>query len=208
MTTTRVKICGLTRTGDIADVVAAGAWAVGFVCWPESARAVTPARMRELAATVPPGVRRVAVVVNATVDQARTLADAAALTTLQLHGDEDVTPFLSLGLEVIKAVSLETDDDLERASGLPDAVTVLVDAHDPIRRGGTGHQANWDRAALLATRRPVILAGGLTPDNVRAALGHVRPWGVDVSSGVEVAPGIKNRERIQALLQAVHEEPL
>jgi phosphoribosylanthranilate isomerase len=206
MTTTRVKICGLTRPADIADAVAAGAWAVGFVCWPGSARVVTPARLRELTKAVPDDVRRVAVVVNATVDEVRKLSDDAALTTLQLHGDEDVTPFLPMGLDVIKAVSLATDADLERASALPESVTLMVDAHDPIRRGGTGQRADWDRAAILAARRPVILAGGLRPDTVREALDCVRPWAIDVSSGVEVAPGIKDRERIQALFQALHEE--
>ncbi len=208
MRTARVKICGLTRKADVADAVEAGAWAVGFVAWPGSVRAVTPAQMRELVADVPPGVKRVGVVVDVSVEDAARLRDESAITTLQLHGHEDVGPFLELGLEIIKAVSLETDVDLARAAALPPEVMVMVDAHDPIRRGGTGRRADWSRAATLAARRPVILAGGLRPDNVRQAMEQVGPWGLDVSSGVESSPGVKIRERIRTFLRLVHQEDM
>ena len=206
MRTTRVKICGLTNRAGVADAVAAGVWAVGFVVWPQSSRAVSLAQIRDLAAEVRPHVRRVGVVVNATVEDVRRLRDEAAITTIQLHGDEDVTPFLCVGLEIIKAVSLEADADIERAAALPQEVTVMVDAHDPVRRGGTGRRADWSRAAALAARRPVILAGGLGPATVNQAIEEVAPWGIDVSSGVESAPGIKDREQVAALMRSVRQE--
>lgn len=198
----RIKICGLTRREDVAVAVEAGAWAVGCVLWPGSARAVTPEEARRLMQGVPPHVKRVGVVVNGSVEDARDWREAAGLTTIQLHGDENVAPFLAAGLDIIKAVSLETDADIEQAAALPAGVLVLVDAHDPVQRGGTGHSADWTRAAALARRRPILLAGGLRPDNIRAAVGGVAPWGVDVSSGVEASPRIKDAALIRALLMS------
>ncbi len=197
---TRVKICGLTRKDDVAAAVAAGAWAVGFVCWPGSPRAITPAHLRELVADVPSNVRRVAVVVNTPVDEVARLRDVAGLSAVQLHGDEDPLQFLSLGIDVIKAVSLDSGAAVDRAGALPEEVIILVDAYHPARRGGTGERADWERATDLAARRPVILAGGLRPDNIRQAIAQVGPWAVDVSSGVESSPGIKDAALIRALV--------
>jgi phosphoribosylanthranilate isomerase len=198
---TRVKICGLTRNTDVAAAVAAGAWAVGFVCWPASPRAVTREQLRTLTAGVAGSVRRVAVVVDPTVEDVERLRDEAGLSGVQLHGDEDPLRFLSLGLDVIKAVSLDSDAAVERAAALPEEVIVLVDTHDPARRGGTGERANWERAADLAARRPIILAGGLRADNIRQAVAQVGPWAVDVSSGVESSPGIKDPALISVLMK-------
>lgn len=203
MNGTRVKICGLTRATDVAMAVAAGAWAVGVVLWPDSPRAVAPSRVRELLSDVPPGVSRVGVVVNAGPEEARRLRDDTGLTTLQLHGDEDVTRFLPLGMNLIKAVSLASDADEARAATLPAEVMVLVDAHDPVRRGGTGQRADWTRAARLARRRPILLAGGLRPENVREAIEGVGPWAIDVSSGIESAKGIKDGSKLRALFEAL-----
>lgn len=199
----RIKICGLTRRGDVTAAVEAGAWAVGCVLWPGSARAVTPAQARGLMQDVPPHVKRVGVVVDASVADARAWCETAGLSTIQLHGDEDPAPFLAAGLDIIKAVSLEGDADLERAAALPAGVLVLVDAADPVRRGGTGQRADWTRAAALAARRPVLLAGGIRPGNIGGAVAAVAPWGVDVSSGVESAPGLKDAALITALFMNV-----
>jgi phosphoribosylanthranilate isomerase len=198
----RVKICGLTRREDVDAAVDAGAWAVGCVLWAGSARAVTPAQAREVMCDVPPQVKRVGVVVNATIDEVRRWRDAAGLTTIQLHGDERVDEFLAAGLDVIRAVSLQTAEDVERAAALPDGVLVLVDSHDPDKRGGTGQPADWTHAAALARRRPVLLAGGLHPRNLADAITRVAPWGVDVSSGVESAPGVKDPASIAAFCAA------
>ena len=197
MAGTHVKVCGLTRRDDVAAAVGQGAWAVGFVMWSGSPRMVTPSQLRELTTDVPEGVKRVAVVVNPDVEDVRRWRDEAGVTTLQLHGGEDVDPFLSIGMDLFKAVSLETDADVERAAALPVEVTVLVDAHDPVRRGGTGERADWTRAATLSRRRPVILAGGLSAENVQDAIAQVNPWGIDVSSGLESEPGIKDLAKVQ-----------
>jgi phosphoribosylanthranilate isomerase len=183
--------------------VEAGAWAVGCVLWPGSARAVTPAQARVLMQDVPAHVKRVGVAVDPSVADARALCETAGLTTIQLHGDEDPAPFLAAGLDVIKAVSLASDADLERATALPAGVLVLVDAADPVRRGGTGQRADWPRAAALAARRPVLLAGGIRPGNIGGAVAAVNPWGVDVSSGVESAPGLKDAALITSLFMNV-----
>ena len=196
MTGVRVKVCGLTRVEDVAAAVAAGAWALGFVVWPGSPRSVTLSRLGELTSTVPPSVKRVGVVVNATADEVRRLNDEGGITTVQLHGGEDVEPFLHLGIDVIRAVSLESDADIEIAAALPAEVTVLVDAHDPVKRGGTGQHADWARASELAKRRPVILAGGLRAENVREAIARVNPWAMDVSSGLEAEPGVKDHAKL------------
>jgi phosphoribosylanthranilate isomerase len=201
---TRVKICGLTRKADVTAAVEYGAWALGFVVWPDSRRFVPVAQLQELTAGLPDSVKRVAVAVNPTLDEVRRLRAGMGVTTLQLHGDEDVTPFLDLGIELIKAVSLHSDEDVERAAALPSVVTVLVDAHDPVRRGGTGERADWTRAAVLARRRPVILAGGLSADNVQDALSRVSPWAIDVSSGVESAPGIKDLAKLKSFFAMVN----
>jgi phosphoribosylanthranilate isomerase len=199
-TAVRVKVCGLTRRDDVMAAVEAGAWAVGCVLWPGSPRAVTPEAARALMRDVPPHVRRVGVVVNASVAEAHTWCDSAELTTLQLHGDEDPRPFLAAGIDVIKAVSLGTVADVDHAANLPGEILVLVDALDPVKRGGTGQRADWVRAAALAARRPILLAGGIGPANVQEAIEAVAPWGVDVSSGVESAPGLKDAARVRALL--------
>ena len=200
---TRVKVCGLTRKADVAAAVAQGAWAVGFVVWPGSPRSITLVQLGELAAAVPAGVKRVGVVVNPAIEDVRRLRDDAGLTTLQLHGDEDVDRFLSLGMDLIKAVSLKSDADVERAATLPAEVTILVDAHDPVRRGGTGERADWTRAAALSRRRPVILAGGLRAENVSHAIAQVNPWGIDVSSGLESEPGKKDHAKIEQFFASI-----
>ncbi|HUR21705.1 MAG TPA: phosphoribosylanthranilate isomerase [Vicinamibacterales bacterium] len=196
MAAIHVKVCGLTRTEDVAAAVTRGAWAVGFVVWPGSPRFVTLSKLRDLTADVPAGVKRVGVAVNPDLDDVRRWRDEAGVTTLQLHGGEDVAPFLSLGMDIFKAVSLEADDDVERAAALPAEVTVLVDAHDPVRLGGTGNRADWARAATLSRRRPVILAGGLRAENVEEAIVQVSPWAIDVSSGLESEPGIKDHAKL------------
>ena len=197
-----VKICGLTRRADVAAAVEHGVWAVGFVVWPGSPRAVPMSGLRDLLAEVPDDVRRVAVVVDAVRDDLLRLRDQG-ITTVQLHGSEDAAAHLDLGMDVIKATSLTDDNEVEQASALPPMVTVLVDAHDPVRKGGTGERADWTRAAALSLKRPVILAGGLNSENVGDAVRAVSPWGIDVSSGVETTPGIKDAAKMARLFAAV-----
>jgi phosphoribosylanthranilate isomerase len=199
---TRVKICGITRAEDAGLAAAAGADAIGFVFWPKSPRVVTPAQAASIW-TTGALVARVGVFVNESPAIVRDIVRAARLTAVQLHGDEQVEEYLSCGAPLIKAVSVADAASVSAAAELPANVTVMVDASDDVRRGGTGQLANWARAADLARVRPIILAGGLTPANVPDAIRDVRPWAVDVSSGVETAPGIKDAARLMALFDAI-----
>ena len=198
---TRIKFCGLRRQEDVDAALAAGADALGFVLWPDSPRAITAAGIASLGSQAP--VPRVGVVVNLPPANAREAVQVARLQALQLHGDEDPRAYASIGVPIIRAMPLRNQADVDAALTLPAGVTVLVDAAAGAARGGTGTPANWPLAADVARRRPVILAGGLTPANVGAAIRAVRPWGVDVSSGVESAPGVKDHAKLQAFADAV-----
>jgi phosphoribosylanthranilate isomerase len=193
-----VKVCGVTRLDDAIAAAEAGASAVGFVFWPESPRFVDPYRARAIAAKLPPFVTAVGLFVNQPVGYVNSVASLVRLGAVQLHGDETPEFAASVTAPVIKAVPVE------RADGWPDATTLLLDVHDPVKRGGTGRVIDWRAAAAVAAHRRVLLAGGLTPDNVAEAIARVRPFGVDVSSGVERAPGIKDHARIRALFEAIH----
>jgi phosphoribosylanthranilate isomerase len=197
-----VKICGITRAEDAVASVVAGAGAVGFVFWPNSPRAIDPKRAREIREMLPLSVMAVGVFVNQPAEDVLRIAETAALDAVQLHGDE--TPEYAARIEraVIKAVPIDGGEpDL---SSWPAHVMLLLDAHDPIRRGGTGRSIDWEAAAGVARRRRTILAGGLSAENVAAAIDQVQPFGIDVSSGVERAPGIKDHGRIRALFEALH----
>lgn len=201
--TPRIKVCGITRAEDAAEAVRLGAAALGFVFWPKSPRVLSVQAARDIAAGVPPFVARIGVFVDTTADDVARIVDEVGLDGVQLHGDERVDRYERVKSRLIKAVTLESGEDVMRAATLPAYVTTLVDAADRVRRGGTGQVADWSQAAALAARRPVILAGGLTAENVGEAVRSVRPWALDVSSGVETAPGIKTRERLEAFFAAV-----
>jgi phosphoribosylanthranilate isomerase len=124
-----------------------------------------------------------------------------------LHGDEDALRYDDVGARLLKSIALAGDADVDRAAALPPDVTPIVDASDQVRRGGTGQRANWHLAARLAAARAVVLAGGLNPDNVAEAIALVDPAAVDVSSGVEAAPGLKDPDRLAAFLDAVRAAP-
>jgi len=196
-----VKICGITRVEDARAALEEGATALGFVFWPQSPRYVDPERARSIVAALPPAVVAVGVFVNQPADQVNRVAERVGLSVIQLHGDETPGFAAAMTRPVMKALSL-ADGSIE-AEGWPEDVMLLVDADDVDRRGGTGRKANWAAAAALAARRRIVLAGGLTPENVRQAIALVRPFGIDVSSGVESAPGIKDGDKLAALFEAV-----
>ena len=198
---TGVKICGITRMEDARLAAALGASAIGFVFWPGSPRFVTPAQAREIAAAVPPFVARVGVFVNQPAGHVSDVASEVGLDVVQLHGNEDVAYARLVGRRVIRAAALSEASAL--VDGWPAAVTLLIDAIDGERRGGTGRPVDWGTAAALAARRPIILAGGLRPENVEEAIRRVRPLAVDVSSGVESEPGVKDGRRLREFFSAV-----
>jgi phosphoribosylanthranilate isomerase len=200
---TRVKICGITRAEDAALAVRSGADAIGFVFWPRSPRAVKPAQVATIT-TDGALVARVGVFVDASPEEVAETVKEARLSVVQLHGDEPVGDFSRVGAAVIKAVSLVDERDVERALALPADVTVLIDAPDRQRKGGTGNVGDWSLARRVSRARPVILAGGLSAANVAAAIREVQPWGVDVSSGVEASPGIKEPGRLRDFFSAIN----
>lgn len=197
---TRIKICGITRAEDAWEAAAAGASAIGMVFWPGSPRAVDVTTARAVVAALPAGVPAIGVFVNQSVDEINAAIDGVGLFGVQLHGDEPLEMIGRIRRPVIRAASL---DDAAIIDSLPAAVTLLLDAADPRQRGGTGRTIDWQAAAAIARRRPVVLAGGLTPLNVEEAVRVVRPYAVDVSSGVELAPGVKDHARIRAFADAV-----
>ena len=199
----RVKVCGITRREDAVLAVELGAVALGFVFWPRSPRAVTAATVRAITDGLPPFVSRVGVFVNEPPARVLAVATEAGLTCIQLHGDEDASAYVDTPLPIIKALPVGEGFSLSAVEDLPARVTPLLDAHDPARRGGTGRIIEWTVAAAAARLRPVILSGGLTPDNVKSATATVRPYAVDVSSGVEAAPGIKDENKLRAFFAAL-----
>jgi phosphoribosylanthranilate isomerase len=196
-----VKICGITRRDDAEAAADAGAAAIGFVFWPGSPRFVDPHRARAIVAHLPPFVTPVGVFVNQPAEYVRGVATLVRLGAVQLHGDEDAAYGSALRSPVIRALSIDRADRIEE---WPRATTLLLDAHDPVARGGTGRTIDWAAAARIAAARRILLAGGLTPDNVAEAVTRVKPWGIDVSSGVERSPGVKEHARIRALFEALH----
>jgi phosphoribosylanthranilate isomerase len=199
----RVKVCGITRREDAVLAVTLGAAALGFVLWPRSPRFIEPDEVRAITDGLPAFVTRVGVFVNHAPADVFEIAARAGLNCVQLHGDEDAAEYVETPLPVIKALPVSEGFSLAAVEGLPARVTPLLDAHDPANRGGTGRVIEWTVAAAAARVRPVILSGGLTPDNVKAASAAVRPYAVDVSSGVESAPGVKDKIKMRAFFAAL-----
>lgn len=200
---TRIKICGITRPDDAIAAAAAGADAIGLVFFPPSPRAVTIEQAREIAAALPPFVTRVALFVDADHDSVAEALASVPIDLLQFHGDEPAADCESYGLPYIKAARVQPGFELERfSSRYTGACGILVDTYQAGVQGGTGEVFDW---SLIPVRRskPLILAGGLTPDNVAAAVRRIRPFGVDVSGGVESAKGIKDADRIAAFIREV-----
>lgn len=200
-----VKFCGMTDRVDVVRAADLGAAAVGFVFWPGSPRAVTPARAREMVNALPAFVVPVGVFVDEPIEEIRKVVEFVGLGAVQLHGREDPMSVNSLTCRVIKAIGEPGNDLLTEALQWAGDVTLLIDHLDAKRRGGTGKLADWTMARAIAEKRRVVLAGGLTPDNVADAIIHVKPYGVDVSSGVEHEhqPGIKDYQRMRAFIDAV-----
>jgi phosphoribosylanthranilate isomerase len=199
-----VKVCGIRRREDALLAAELGAAAIGFVFWPDSPRFIDPYRARDIAAALPPFVATVGVFVDQPADYVSGVAALVNLSAVQLHGRERVDDYARHAHRVIKAVPVGADFDALTVTELPERVTVLLDAHDPVRRGGTGRVIDWGAAAAVARTRRTILSGGLSPANVRDAAAAVRPYAVDVSSGVEAAPGVKDPVKLRAFFEAVH----
>ena len=192
-----LKICGITRVEDAEHAVEHGATALGFIFWPASSRYIAPSRAAAIVARVPSSVATVGVFVNEPVPAIRRAVEESGISTVQLHGDEPVSYAAELRQPLLRALGVEE----AVTTTWPPETTILLDAADRNRRGGTGTRVDWEVAGSVARMRRVVLAGGLSPENVEAAIAQVVPWGVDVSSGVEAAPGVKDPARVTAFLE-------
>lgn len=200
---TRVKVCGLTRVDDALLAAELGADAIGLVFWAKSPRCVDVSTARAIARALPPFVATVGVFVNQPAAEVLDIARQVPLTVVQFHGDESDADVVAFPWRTLRAVPLGAPGADQRLATLPSSVTVLLDAHDPQRRGGTGRQVDWASAAAVAARRRVVLAGGLRAEVVAEAIQVVRPWALDVSSGVETSPGIKDADKLRGFFDAV-----
>jgi phosphoribosylanthranilate isomerase len=214
---TRVKICGITNLKDGLAAAEAGADMLGFIFYPPSPRAIAPsdagAITQAIRRTMGGGPRPcfVGVFVDARPAEVRRTLAAAHLDMVQLHGRESPKVVAQFGLRALKAIRPQTLVEAEDALAAyaptftqpPERPNLLADAYHPTRPGGTGRRADVEIARALAQRCRLMLAGGLTPDNVRAAIDAVNPWGVDVSSGVERRPGVKDHAKVRAFIERV-----
>ena len=203
----RVKHCGITSIGDAVLAVDAGAWALGMIFWPGSPRRCAPDVADEIGRLLRRRVELAGVFVNATLDEIAALADVVALSIVQLHGDEGPAFAAEVarrtGAKVIKAERIGSRSDLQALQAFRNVDFHLVDARVEGMRGGTGETVDWDLLASRTSDVPLILSGGLTADNVAEAIGAVAPYAVDVASGTEASPGIKDPLKLEAFSAAV-----
>jgi phosphoribosylanthranilate isomerase len=200
---TRVKICGITRAEDARMAAELGADAIGLIFYARSSRAVTPEQARGILRGLPPFVSVVGLFVDPGPGQVEEALAAVRLDALQFHGDECPAECGIFGVPYLKAVPMATTTNVAAyAASYPDAAGFVLDSHGGGRTGGTGESFDWD-AYPRDLDRPLILAGGLSPENVARAVEQTRPYAVDVSSGVESAPGIKDATRLASFIEEV-----
>ncbi|MNE11067.1 N-(5'-phosphoribosyl)anthranilate isomerase [compost metagenome] len=203
MPAVRSKICGITRIEDALAAVEAGADALGLVFYAKSPRAVTVQQARAIIAALPPFVTTVGLFVNASRCELGEILDAVPLDLLQFHGDETLADCEGWHRPYIKALRVKAGDDIAAAClAYPSASGILLDTYVEGVPGGTGEAFDWSLIPQ-GLSKPIILAGGLTPDNVAGAIARVQPYAVDVSGGVEQGKGIKDHAKIRAFVQAV-----
>lgn len=203
MSRTRVKICGITNLQDAEIAVDAGTDAIGMVFYPQSPRNISTSDARGIVDRMPPFITTVGLFVNSSAEQVNEVLSAASLDLLQFHGDEDEEFCNYFQRPYIKAVRMQADTDLHRlCQHYASARGLLVDSYTPGIPGGTGETFDW---AMIPRDLPLplVLAGGLNAENVHAALDTVKPWAVDVSSGVELSAGVKDSAKIAEFMRAV-----
>ncbi len=201
----RVKVCGITRREDALSAIELGADALGFVFWSKSSRSVTSNDVRQIEVILPPFINKVGVYVDPTAEWVAETSVAGCLSLLQFHGDESPEFCDQFSLPYIKAIQVKDGIDLlQYATRYSNARGLLLDTYAAGMPGGTGHVFDW---ALVPQDLPlpVILSGGLNPNNVASAIKQTRPWAVDVSSGVEATKGIKDKTKIAAFMQGVRD---
>jgi phosphoribosylanthranilate isomerase len=204
----RIKLCGITSLDDARLAAEAGAWAIGCILWRGSPRACDPAEAARIAAELRRRVEVVGVFVNAPLDEVTGLVDGIGLTMVQLHGDEGPAYCGEVarrsGAKVMKAAAVRMSADIQALEAFHTDLH-LLDAHRPGLRGGTGETFDWELVRTRRSKTPLVLGGGLSPDNVGAAIAAVRPFAVDTASGTESSPGVKDPEKVRAFVSAVRD---
>jgi len=200
----KVKICGITRLEDALTACEAGADALGFVFYEPSPRYIEPRRAREIPLSLPPFVTPVGVFVNKTAEEVNRIVAQSGVTLVQLHGEEPPDLVPQLTVPALKAVRVRGEADLAILPGYR-VQAYLLDSHVPGKYGGTGVSFQWEVAVKAKAHGRIILSGGITVDNVAEALRMVAPFGIDVSTGVEISPGIKDPGKVKELLRRVRE---
>jgi len=196
----KIKICGITNIDDALRAVDAGADALGFVFFGASPRNISPEQARAIIRHLPPFIQTVGLFVNESLATINETADTCGLDIIQLHGEESPDFCTGVKRRVLKALRVRNFASLDSMPSYQ-VSAFLLDAWSPIARGGTGQTFNWDIAASAAADRKIILAGGLSCDNITDAIKKVRPYGVDVSSGVETTPGKKDAVKITEFIR-------
>lgn len=209
----RVKICGITQTKQGQEIAALGASSIGFICVEQSPRYLAPEQIRAIADNLPTEIDKVGVFANHSLAKIAQVVEQAHLTAVQLHGQESPDFCLQLrqaiapDIELIKAFRIKSAQSLESTAAYVDCVnTLLLDAYHPQMLGGTGTTINWQDLAQFQPDLPWMLAGGLTPDNIKEALTRLQPDGIDLSSGVERSPGDKDLEKVAQLFRVINNQ--
>lgn len=198
---TRVKFCGITRIEDAQQAIALGVDALGFVFYPPSQRAIDLGGACAISAQLPPYVARIAVFVSPESSLVQAVVNQLRPNALQFHGDDSEDAFTRYGLPYIKAIGMLDAQVSRRMAQYPDASALLLDTHAAGGAGGSGQVFDWSQVPSL--QKPMILAGGLRADNVAQAIQQLRPYALDVASGIESAPGIKSAGQMRAFMQEV-----
>ncbi|MDH3976674.1 MAG: phosphoribosylanthranilate isomerase [Deltaproteobacteria bacterium] len=200
----KVKICGITKLEDALAAAECGAHALGFVFFRKSPRYIEPDKALEIINQLPPFITPVGLFVNEAESRVWDILNTTGINVVQFHGDEAPPYTESFQVRVIKAIRVKSEESLSAAAAYS-CSSILLDAWSPQAYGGTGKKFDWDILRRIGINKRVILAGGLNPDNVAYAIKLVKPYGVDVSSGVEISPGIKDHEKIKCFIERVQE---
>lgn len=211
MSKIKVKICGITRVEDALCACQNGAWAIGYIFVKESKRFIEPKNAGDISKNLPDNIEKIGVFVNSSIEEIEQTTKIAKLSKIQLHGDE--TPEFCntvkerTGLDIIKALRIRSEKDLEKIIDYKNIVNIiLLDTYSEKEYGGTGETFDWELAQTAKKYNlPVIIAGGLNPQNINCAYNEVEPFALDVSSGVEIEKGIKNKDKIKELFDNLNE---
>lgn len=202
ISSTKIKICGITNMEDAQAAAEYGADALGFIFYKESKRYVDPQVAKSIISSLPPFITTVGVFVNQGMDEISQIKEATGIQVAQLHGDETPEFVSSLPIDVIKVIRVKDKSDLDKVAQYS-AQAILFDTYSDKEYGGTGESFDWEILNNLSSEKKVILSGGLNPENVLEAVQIVRPYAVDVSSGVEDTPGKKDHTKIKKFIEAI-----